>query len=275
LVLPCQRQCFVDIFIWPGTPNGREVQNRATELCPHTSLISDFCCNFRKKIHNAFAQAAADAKEIGFDALEIHGAHGYLVDQFFWEGSNQREDEYGGDLLARTKFAVDIIKAIRARVGEQFPIIFRFSQWKQQDYLARLANTPDELKTFLTPLSDAGVDIFHCSTRRFWEPEFEGSELNLAGWTKKLTGKPAITVGSVGLSSSFLDEEGGSMGMSNTSKVEPASIANLSKRLEDNEFELVAVGRALLQDPDWVIKIKENRLNELEDFNKASLMKLV
>ena len=161
----------------------------------------------------AFAQAAADAKRIGFDAVEVHGAHGYLIDQFFWQGTNIRDDSYGGDLVARTKFAVEIVSAIRARVGEDFPIIFRFSQWKQQDYDARLAETPEELKAFLTPLVDAGVDIFHCSTRRYWEKEFENADtdnhLNLAGWTKKLTGKPVITVGSVGLNTSFVGAEHG------------------------------------------------------------------
>lgn len=65
----------------------------------------------------AFAKAAAAAKEIGFDAVELHGAHGYLVDQFFWEQSNRRSDDYGGDLVKRTRFAADIIKAIRQRVG--------------------------------------------------------------------------------------------------------------------------------------------------------------
>ena len=227
------------------------------------------------EVVEAFAQAAEDAKNIGFDAVEIHGAHGYLVDQFFWEGSNQRTDEYGGDLVKRTKFGVDVVKAIRARVGEDFPIILRFSQWKQQDYNARLANTPEELKQFLQPLVDAGVDIFHCSTRRFWEKEFDNSDLNLAGWTKELTGKPVITVGSVGLDSSFIDEQGSSLGMSDKAGVASSRIGELSERVAQGEFELVAVGRALLQDPEWVIKVKEGRLNELEDFSKASLMKLV
>ena len=226
----------------------------------------------------AFAQAAADAKDIGFDAVEVHGAHGYLIDQFFWDGTNQRDDSYGGDLAARTKFAVEIVEAIRARVGKDFPIIFRFSQWKQQDYDARLANTPEELKAFLTPLVDAGVDIFHCSTRRYWEKEFEdaveGSELNLAGWTKKLTGKPVITVGSVGLNTSFVGAEHG-MQMSAQAGVEQASISQLSDRIGEGEFELVAVGRALLQDPEWVIKVRENRLDELQDYSKESLMQLV
>ena len=226
----------------------------------------------------AFAQAAADAKEVGFDAIEVHGAHGYLIDQFFWEGTNVRDDSYGGDLVARTKFAAEIVSAIRARVGANFPIIFRFSQWKQQDYDARLVETPEELKAFLTPLVDAGVDIFHCSTRRYWEKEFESSpvdaDLNLAGWTKKLTGKPVITVGSVGLNTSFVGAEHG-MEMSAKAGIEASSITQLADRVAQDEFELVAVGRALIQDPEWVIKVRENRLDELQDYSKDSLMKLV
>ncbi len=148
---------------------------------------------------DAFARGAELSKEIGFDCVEFHGAHGYLLDQFFWEGSNVRTDAFGGDLLRRTRFAAEIVKAARKRVGPDYVIILRFSQWKQQDYAAKLALTPKELEAFLEPLTDAGVDIYHCSTRRFWEPEFAGSDLNLAGWTKKISGKPTITVGSVGL----------------------------------------------------------------------------
>ncbi len=225
-----------------------------------------------EEVIEAFAKAAEDAKAIGFDGVEIHGAHGYLVDQFFWEDSNLRDDKYGGDSVERTRFAVDIIKEIRARCGADFPIILRFSQWKQQDYSAKLASTPEELKTFLQPLVEAGVDIFHCSTRRFWQPEFAGSELNLAGWTKKLTGKPAITVGSVGLNSSFIDEE--KRDMVEASAVAKESFTQLEHRLANEEFDLVAVGRALLQDPGWVNKVKENRLDELVDYAKESLTRL-
>jgi len=221
---------------------------------------------------DAFVQAAVDAQSIGFDGIELHGAHGYLIDQFFWQDTNQRDDEYGGDLAARTKFAVDIIKGIREKCGSDFPIILRYSQWKQQDYAAKLANTPEELKSFLSPLVDAGVDIFHCSTRRFWESEFEGSTLNLAGWTKKLTGKACITVGSVGLNSSFIDEE--KRDMVNASEVEEKSFSDLAERLDNNEFDLVAIGRALLQDPEWVMKVRENRTGELADYSKKSLTKL-
>ncbi len=226
-----------------------------------------------QEVIEAFAQAAEDSKRIGFDAVEVHGAHGYLIDQFFWEGSNQRTDEYGGDLVARTRFACEIVSAIRDRVGPDFPIIFRFSQWKQQDYSARLCETPEELEAFLKPLVEAGVDIFHCSTRRFWEKEFAGSDLNLAGWTKKITGKPVITVGSVGLNASFIDED--KRDMVDASGVATASIDELGQRMAAGEFELVAVGRALLQDPEWVLKVKAGRYDELEDYDKKSLMQLM
>ena len=171
-----------------------------------------------ESVITAYGQAARSAKEIGCDGVEFHGAHGYLIDQFFWNESNTRTDIYGGDLVARTRFAVDVIRETRRQVGPDFPLVLRFSQWKIQDYAAKLATTLQELEAFLAPLVDAGVDVFHCSTRRFWEPEFEGSNLNLAGWTKKLTGKPVITVGSVTLGQEFMttlrtDEHAGTTGL--------------------------------------------------------------
>lgn len=221
-----------------------------------------------RELIQAYAQAAADAKRLGFDAVEIHGAHGYLIDQFFWEVTNKRTDEYGGDLIERTRFAVEVIEAVRAAVGPDFPIIFRFSQWKPVDYSAKLAKTPEELERFLAPLSAAGVDIFHASTRRFWEPEFAGSELNLAGWTRKLTGKPTITVGSVGLNSEFTSLfESGKGG-------DITGIEQLIERLERGEFDLVAVGRALLTDPAWAAKIRDGRVDELKPFTKEALSTL-
>tara|TARA_R110002110_G_scaffold59726_24_gene168802 strand:+ start:7651 stop:8754 length:1104 start_codon:yes stop_codon:yes gene_type:complete len=216
---------------------------------------------------NAFGQAAADARALGFDGVEVHGAHGYLIDQFFWEGTNIREDEYGGDLVGRTRFAVEIIEAIRKEVGDDFPVILRFSQWKQQDYDAKLAHTPEDLGAFLKPLSDAGVDAFHCSQRRFWEPEFEGSALNLAGWTKKLSGKPSITVGSVSLSGEFIGSFGGESS-------EATGIDDLLDRLEREEFDLVAVGRALLIDPAWTEKVRQGAFDKLMAFKPEALATL-
>ena len=216
----------------------------------------------------AFASAAAAAKDLGFDAVELHGAHGYLIDQFFWEGTNERGDLFGGPTIsARANFAAEILKAVRAAVGPDYPVIIRLSQWKQQDFAARLAPTPADMEAWLEPLAEAGADAFHCSQRRFWEPEFEGSDLNFAGWAKKITGKATITVGSVGLSGEFIASYGGEAS-------KPASLDELLRRLERGDFDLVAVGRALLQDPLWAHKVHAGRTGELLDFAPSAMATL-
>ncbi|WP_225804310.1 NADH:flavin oxidoreductase [Streptomyces sp. NK15101] len=216
------------------------------------------------EVVGAFAEAAAAAERIGFDGVELHGAHGYLIDQFLWAGTNRRTDAYGGDPVARTKFAAEIVAAVRENVSPDFPVIFRYSQWKQDAYDARLAETPEELEAILTPLAAAGVDVFHASTRRHWIPEFEGSDLNLAGWTKKLTGRPTITVGSVGLDGDFIHAFAG--------KGAPVQgIDDLLDRLERDEFDMVAVGRALLQDPEWAAKVLAGRTDELKPYDAAAV----
>jgi 2,4-dienoyl-CoA reductase-like NADH-dependent reductase (Old Yellow Enzyme family) len=214
---------------------------------------------------DAFAVAAKAAKDLGFETIELHGAHGYLIDQFFWEGTNVREDAYGSkDLPGRARFAADILRAVRRAVGPDYPVIIRISQWKQQDYDVKLAKDPKALEAWLGALVDAGADMLHCSQRRFWEPEFEGSDLNFAGWAKKLTGVPTITVGSVGLSGEFIAAWGGE-------KSQPASLDELLRRLERGDFDLVGVGRALLQDPEWALKVKEGRTEELMSYDRAAL----
>jgi len=217
----------------------------------------------------AYGVAASNAKQVGFDGLEIHAAHGYLIDQFFWEGTNQRTDRYGGDLVSRTRFGVEVVNEIRRRVGPDFPLALRFSQWKLQNYDAKLARTPAELGAFLQPLCDAGVDLFHCSTRRFWEPEFTGSDLNLAGWTKKVTGKPTVTVGSVTLNEDLTK----SFSTNDTATI--VGIDELLDRLQRGEFDLVAVGRSLIVNPSWPKQIRNGALNELRPFNRSVLSQLV
>ncbi|MFJ9697719.1 NADH:flavin oxidoreductase [Kitasatospora sp. NPDC101183] len=215
----------------------------------------------------AFAEAAASAERIGFDGVELHGAHGYLLDQFFWDRTNHRTDGYGGDLASRARFSTELVAAVRAAVSPEFPVIYRYSQWKGGHYDARIAENPQELEALLTPLAEAGVDAFHASTRRYWVPEFDGSDLNLAGWTKKITGRPAITVGSVGLdgdvSRAFAGEGSGVEG-----------IDKLLDRLERDEFDLVAVGRALLQDPQWAAKVLSGRFDELQAYDPAAVRTL-
>lgn len=221
----------------------------------------------------AFVNAAIEAKRLGFDTIELHGAHGYLIDQFFWSATNLRDDRYGGfTIRERTRFATEVVAAIRASVGPDIPIILRLSQWKPQDYSARIVDTPSQMEDWLEPLVQAGVDILHCSQRRFWEPEFpeiDGAEgLNFAGWAKKLTGAATISVGSVGLTRDL-------MTLSSGEGVASASLGKLIERMERDEFDLIAVGRALISDPAWVRKIQNGDEAGLRGFNAADLSALV
>jgi len=243
-------------LVGPGAPRGQVMSDAA---------IADTIA--------AFAKAAQDAKQTGFDVVEIHGAHGYLIDQFFWSGTNLRTDGFGGaTIVERSRFAVAVVAAVREAVGPDFPVILRLSQWKQQDYAARLAEDPETMAAWLQPLVDAGADVLHCSQRRFWEPEFPDIDgengLNFAGWAKKLTGAKTISVGSVGLSGDFLSAFGGE---SSTS----TGLDKLVARMERDEFDLIAVGRALLSDAQWAAKVRSGDFADLKGFEPTALAELV
>jgi 2,4-dienoyl-CoA reductase-like NADH-dependent reductase (Old Yellow Enzyme family) len=219
-------------------------------------------------ITEAFATGAKAAQDLGFDGVALHGAHGYLIDQFFWDGTNQRNDSYGGSLEKRCRFATDIIAAVRDAVGPEFPIVFRFSQWKVSDYDAINFNSPQELETFLTILAKAGVDVFDVSTRRFWEPAFEGSDLSLAAWTRKLSQKMTIAVGSIGLSQPFEPQK------SRTDADISAKVTDVDDvvaAMTRDEFQIAAIGRALLADPDWVAKVRDGHMEEIHPFDRTAL----
>lgn len=239
----------------PGMPGGREM----TEADIADAISS-------------FARSAVDAKVLGFDAIEFHGAHGYIFDQFFWDATNKRTDSYGGTTIGdRTRFAAETIKAVRKAVGEDLVIFFRMSQWKTNLYDARIAQTPTELAEWVEPLAEAGVDIFDCSQRRFWEPEFNGSTLNLAGWVKKLTGNPTMTVGSIGLATDLMrDFETGAV-----SAPTPSTILEAAERLDRGEFDLVAIGRGMLADPEWANKVRAGRFEELTGYSVKLMKTLV
>lgn len=212
----------------------------------------------------AYARSAAHAKAAGFDGIALHGAHGYLIDTFLWSETNRREDRWGGGCGQRTRFGVEVVKTIRAAIGNAMPISLRFSQWKQQDFKARLADTPEQLAEVLQPLADAGVDLFEASTRYFGRAEFPdtGSVLNLAGWARLLTGRCAMTVGGVGINKGYYDTMGGAQ----------SAVANLDpliERFDRGEFDLVGVGRSLLHDPQWAHKLRVG--GDFTEFSNDSL----
>jgi len=215
----------------------------------------------------AYARSARHAVEAGFDGIALHGAHGYLIDTFFWPDTNRRTDRYGGDARARAQFGVEVVRAIRAAIGESLPILFRFSQHKQQDYKARFADTPEELGLMLGLLADAGVDLFDASSRRFNQPAFEGSDRTLAGWARHLTGKASMTVGGIGMNNWLQDTL--------KRRNETQSTNNLPEVLslfERGMFDLVGVGRALLNDAGWTDRVRKS--DPFRPYDPASLATL-
>ncbi len=208
-----------------------------------------------QEVAASFARAAAHARRLCFDGVEIQGGHGFLIDQFLWAATNHRTDEFGGDLPRSVRFALEVVHAVRKAVGRNFPILFRLSQWKPEHYSARLANTPEELAAIVLPLSDAGVDIFDCSSQYYDTPEFDGSPRTLAGWVRSITGKPVIGSGAVG--------------------VERTPRTSLQEMLNRREMDLIALGRALMADYAWAHKMHQGLENSIFPFSSQSLGRLI
>jgi len=201
---------------------------------------------------SAFVRCAVSAVAAGFDGIALHGGHGYLIDNFLWEGTNQRDDRWGGNRSRRSEFPAEIVRRIRREIGDELPIFFRFSQWKQQDFRATLADNPEELREVLQPLADAGVDVFDASVRYYNKAAFADAPESLAGWAKKVTGKMSMAVGGIGINQGMYDRDKASSVVSD--------FAPLLERFRNCEFDLVAVGRAIIGDPHWANKFRTDEV---------------
>jgi 2,4-dienoyl-CoA reductase-like NADH-dependent reductase (Old Yellow Enzyme family) len=220
----------------------------------------------------AYVRAAEQAQRLGADGVEVHSAHGYLLDQFLWAQTNQREDEYGGRSLAeRARYSAEIVAAIRAAVGPDFVISYRFSQFKEVDYGAVVADSPKDLKDMLTLLRARGVDLFNVSSRRFHKPEWPDSErpeFTIAEWAKSLTDAVVMTCGSVGVNvemfaNLFDDEEPSELTLER-------DLRFLADRVRRGTLDLVGVGRMHIANNDFVNKVREGRYREFALFNKMT-----
>lgn len=222
------------------------------------------------EIRDAFVDAAILAQQAGFEGIELHGCHGFFLDQFLWDVTNLRDDRYGGaTLVERARYPSEIVAAIRAATGPGFLICYRFSQWKEVDYAAQIAPDPAQLGAFLTMMRAAGVDLFHASTRRFNAPAWPDDPRSLAAWTRELGGAPVIAVGSVGLDTDVMSSLVGATGdMPDASTRDPGL---LEDRFAMGDFDLIAIGRSLLADPDWVNKMAEGRLNDIRVFKREDM----
>lgn len=195
----------------------------------------------------SYGRSARLAVEAGFDAVAIHGAHGYLIDTFFWAETNRRTDRWGGDLRARTRFAREVVAAVREAIGPDVALIFRYSQHTQQDFQVRKAANPAELETWLGALVEAGVDVLDASQRRFDAPAFpelagpDGAR-TMAGWAKRLTGAVTSTVGGFGVPrSGSLDDD---RHAANT-----RDLAAAARLIDSGEVDLLTIGRLHLAAP--------------------------
>lgn len=216
----------------------------------------------------SYARGARCARELGFDGVAIHGAHGYLLDQFLWQETNRREDAYGGTLENRARLAVEVVAAIRQAVGPGFPILFRFSQWKATDYDATIAATSEELGIVLRMLVGAGVDIFDVSARRFWQAAFPGNSRSLAAWTRHIGGKPVMAVGSIGLDQPHQSKV---FRTADNVAAKVTDLANVCEALERGDFDIAGVGRAILADPMWVDKVRRGAFDTIVPFTRTAM----
>ncbi len=220
------------------------------------------------EIRDAFVRGAVCAREIGADGVEIHACHGYLLDQFLWPAINLRTDGYGGPAISdRARFPAEVLQAVRQATGPGFVLSIRISQWKEEDYEAKIVTSADELGELVSILRSSGADLFHVSTRRFWAPEWAGSDLGLAGWVKSFTDAPVIAVGSIGLDIDVMATLTGQ----EARPTGPSRIEDLLRRFRRGDFDLVSVGRSLIGDPDWVAKMSAGRGAEIRPFRRADI----
>lgn len=205
----------------------------------------------------AYSEAGAAARDIGFDAVEVHAGHGYLLDQFLWAETNRRSDRWGGaTLVARSRFPLEAVRCVRAAAGSDLPLFLRISHWKSADLAARYVETPAELEAWLMPFAKAGVDLFSVSDFRWDTPLFRNSPLSFAGWVRKVTGLPVMTCGAIGMSGDLMATFGGETG-------QPQPVDAVARHMADGEFDLVAVGRALLANPDWADRTRNGAAADL------------
>jgi 2-enoate reductase len=196
-----------------------------------------------KMIVQAFADAAERAAKAGFDMIEIHAHVGYLIDQFMTPLWNKRNDEYGGDFEGRMRFAVEIIKAIKARVGVDFPLSFRYSAEHKIDDGRTLAQSQEIARR----LEAAGVDALHtdagCYEAKYWiaPPTYipQGCLVDIAAAIKQVVSVPVITVGSI---------------------MSPELAEQI---LQDGKADFICLGRGLIADPDWLNKAAEGRTEDI------------
>ena len=197
-------------------------------------------------IIRSFADAASHAVlQAGFDGIEIHGANGYLLDQFFTDYTNLRTDCWGGDIAGRLQLSLEVIKSVRQRVGQAIPVGIRISQGKVNDFFHKWANGEDDARIVFTLLAESGIDYLHLTEYEAWQPAFPGNSLSLIELGRKYA--PHLTI------------------MAN------GSLHDECRALQVMEMgaDFIALGRGALANHDWPERVANGE--SVREFDNAIL----
>jgi 2,4-dienoyl-CoA reductase-like NADH-dependent reductase (Old Yellow Enzyme family) len=199
------------------------------------------------EVINGFVKAAKHAKAAGFDGVEIHGANGYILDQFLTDYTNKRTDEYGGSTENRVRLLVEVSKAVREAVGKDFTTGIRISQGKVNDFYHKWAGKEQDAEIIFGQLGQAGLDFIHVTEFEAWKPAFDNSEATLASLAKKYGRVPVIANG-------YLEDP-----------------ERARKIIENGEADVVTLGKGALANHDWVNKVKNGE--PLAEFKPEEVLK--
>jgi 2,4-dienoyl-CoA reductase-like NADH-dependent reductase (Old Yellow Enzyme family) len=180
-----------------------------------------------QEVIEGFVEAARRAVKIaGFNGIEIHGANGYLLDQFLTADTNRRTDRWGGEVKARVALHVEILKAVKAAVGQDVPVGVRISQGKVNDFTSKWPGGESDAQVIFSSLAAAGADFIHVTEFEAWKPAFEGGDASLATLARRYA--PDVTI------------------------IANGSLHSLDRSIEvlDNGADIVTLGRGALANPD-------------------------
>ncbi|WLR47963.1 NADH:flavin oxidoreductase [Halobacillus litoralis] len=199
------------------------------------------------EVKMSFVDSARRAKEAGFDGVEIHGANGYLLDQFITDYLNKREDEYGGSVENRLRFVLEVVDEILAEVGEDFIIGIRISQGKVADQTHKWAGGEKEAKQIFGALGKMGLDYIHVTDGDATAPSFGEGSKTLAGAAKTYGGITVIANGQ-------LQEK-----------------ERAESLLDSGQADLVSIGTGALANPDLPNKVRDDVELNAFDFERILL----
>lgn len=182
---------------------------------------------------DGFVRAARLARDVGgFDGVEIHGANGYLLDQFLTGYTNERDDAWGGHILQRLRLAVQVVHAVRDAVGPDFPVGIRISQGKVNDFTHRWPEGVAGAHSVFSTLADAGIDYLHVTAFESWKPAFDDDPRSLVQLARKAA--PDLPI------------------IANGSLHDPER----AREVLEQGADVVALGRGALANHDWPVRMR-------------------